>query len=638
MKFYKLSAKLFICSLMLVLEINMVKAQLSFNTNGQNIKSPKSWDIRLVDLNGDSKPDAVFGSEVWLNDGTGFFTKSDIYTGKGLFPGFADLNGDGFVDILNNDSIFINDGKFHFSFLKKLISDISMYKSVLADINNDGNTDIISCSQTSDRILLNDGNVNFINTGKSLGGWAQAAYSFGDINGDGFTDIYVAIPHTPPNGSHTPNLIWLGNGKGDFTQKQHDIPGAESRDVILADFEGNGSLDLYVSDASSSGMFFINDGKGNFINSGQKLGNHVGAAKAADFNRDGCLDLFICTGDGTGITGNGGPGTVWINNGHGHFTDCKVRLQLDNSNSVAADIADINKDGRTDIVVAKVKLDARKGYVAIPSAVEIWINTLFQCNYLNEMKPGNIPLLFGSGIVSVAGENTHAVAFSPDGSSLIFSRYPEKKSYIMRFTNNQWSNPVEAFFEGKEACFSPYGDKIYYYKEPGNIYYNEIINKEWGSSISMDSTINTPDMEYYPSVAYDGTLFFSRGMSWNSSKIMYSILNNGVYSSPIDIGLPVNNGGALHAFVAPDKSYMIFNSPRKGSYTKLDLWITFHNPDGSWTEPQNLGQLINSDADAILCPTITPDGKYLFFTRLTFSNSTGNVYWISTDFIDSFKH
>jgi Tol biopolymer transport system component len=350
------------------------------------------------------------------------------------------------------------------------------------------------------------------------------------------------------------------------------------------------------------------------------------------------LDLFICTGDGTGITGIGGPGTVWLNNGHGHFTDSKVRLQLDNSNSVAADIADLNKDGRTDIVVAKVKLDSRKGYVAIPSAVEIWINTLFQCNYLNEMKPGNIPLLFGSGIVSVAGENTHALAFSPDGSSLIFSRYPEKKSYIMRFTNNQWSNPVEAFFEGKEACFSPYGDKIYYYKEPGDICYNEKTNKEWGSSISMDSTINSPDMEYYPSVAYDGTLFFSRGMNWNSSKIMYSNLTDGTYSSPIDIGLPVNNGGALHAFIAPDKSYMIFNSPRKGSYTKLDLWLTFHNIDGSWTDPQNLGKLINSEADAILCPTITPDGKYLFFTKLTFSNSTGNVYWVSTDFIGSFKH
>lgn len=638
MKYYKLSTGLFICFLLLALQVNIVNAQLSFITNAQNIRSSKSWDIRLVDLNGDSIPDAVFGTEVWLNDGIGNFTKSGIYVGAGLYPSFADLNGDGFVDILNNDSLFINDGTFHFYFSKKLVSDIPMYKSVLADINNDGYIDIISCSQRSDRILLNDGKGNFINTSKSLGGWAQATYAIGDINGDGFTDIYVAIPHTPPNGGHTPNLIWLGDGKENFTQKTHDIPGAECRDVILTDFNGDGSLDLYLSDAASSGMIFINDGKGNFANSGQKLGSHVGAVKAADFDNDGHLDLFICSGDGKGVIGNGVPSTVWLGDGHGHFTDSKVRLQSENSNSIAVDVADINKDGKPDAVVVKVKLDAHNGYAAIPSPVEIWLNTKFLCNYLNEPKPGKIPVLFGSGKVSVDGENTHALAFYPEGSIMIFSRYPEKKSYIMSYTDNQWSNPVEAFFNGKEACFSPYGDKVYYYKEPGDIYCNEKIEKGWGSSIFMDSRINSSNMEYYPSITYDGTLFFSRGLDWNDSRIMFSILKNGTYSSPIDIGLPVNNGGALHAFVAPDKSYMIFNSPRKGSYTKLDLWITFHNGDGSWTDPLNLGKEINSNADAILCPTITPDGKYMFFTKLTFSNNTGNVYWVSTDFIDSFKH
>jgi|WetSurMetagenome_2_1015567.scaffolds.fasta_scaffold02919_8 hypothetical protein len=632
------SVRLFICMVLIALPFTLVNAQVSFITNGQNIRSSKSWDVSLVDLNGDSTPDAVFGGEVWLNDGAGRFAKSGISAGAGLYPGFADLNGDGFVDILNNDSIFLNDGSFHFRFSKKLTSDISMYKSVLADINNDCFTDIISCSMTSDRILLNDGKGGFINTGKSLGGWAQATYAVGDINGDGFTDIYAAIPHTPPNGGHTPNLIWLGDGKGNFTQRTHDIPGAESRGVILADFNGDHCLDLYISDAASSGMILINDSKGNFNNSGQKFGSHVNSVKTADFNNDGNPDLFICSGDGKGVTGNGSPATVWLGDGHGHFTDSMIRLQSDNSNSIAVDVADINKDGRSDAVVVKVKLDAKKGYVAVPCPVEIWLNNKFSCNYLNEPKPGKVPVLFGPGKISVNGENTHALSFSPDGSTIIFSRYPEKKSYIMSCKDGLWSDPAEAFFRGKEACFSPYGDKVFYYKEPGDIYYNEKTENGWGGPMYIDSTINTPDMEYYPSVTYDGTLFFSRGVSWDNSKIMFSVIKNGAYSSPSDIGLPVNNGGALHAWVAPDKSYMIFNSPRKGSYTKLDLWISFHNADGSWTDPQNLGKEINSGGDAILCPTVTPDGKYMFFTRLTFSNGTGNVYWVSTDFIDSLKH
>jgi len=199
----------------------------------------------------------------------------------------------------------------------------------------------------------------------------------------------------------------------------------------------------------------------------------------------------------------------------------------------------------------------------------------FACNYLNEPKPSKTPILFGKGVVSVEGENTHACTFSPDGNMLIFSRYPEGKSYIMMFANDQWTNPTEAFFTGKETSFSADGKKVFYYKSDGDIYYNEKTESGWGNSISVGTAINTPGstmdvIEYYPSVTDDGTLFFSRNGKWTEGRIMYSTYSNGQYNAPVDIGLPVNTGGALHEYVAPDKSYMIFNSPQAGSYTGLD--------------------------------------------------------------------
>lgn len=143
-------------------------------------------------------------------------------------------------------------------------------------------------------------------------------------------------------------------------------------------------------------------------------------------------------------------------------------------------------------------------------------------------------------------------------------------------------------------------------------------------------------MEYYPSITNDGTLFFSRNGNWSEGRIMYSTLKDGKYTTPIDIGLPLNKGGASHAYVAPDKSYMIFNSPREGSYTKFDLWISFCIADDSWTIPQNLGKTINSGGEAILCPTVTPDGRFIFFTRLQ-QDGTGHVYWVSSKIIDVLK-
>jgi len=261
--------------------------------------------------------------------------------------------------------------------------------------------------------------------------------------------------------------------------------------------------------------------------------------------------------------------------------------------------------------------------------------TPFVCDYLGETPPGDEPKVFAPGRVSVDGKNTHAVQFSSDGRSLIFSRYPDKTSFRMTRGASGWSEAQETSFRGKEVSFDPQQGRLFYYDE-GDLFFVRVADGRFSEPTRLPASINTPEIEYYPSVTAKGHLYFSRVGQWDAARVQMAGLKGDGFADPVDVGAPINVGGASHAFVSPDESYMLFNSPRTGSYTRNDIWISFRKPDGSWGAPVNLGPRVNRDAMAVLCPTASPDGKYLFFTRLR-ENGTGYVYWVSARVIDEIR-
>jgi hypothetical protein len=256
-------------------------------------------------------------------------------------------------------------------------------------------------------------------------------------------------------------------------------------------------------------------------------------------------------------------------------------------------------------------------------------------DYLGQAPPGDEPKVFAKGTVSVDGKNTHAVQFSPDGRLLLFSRYPDKTSFRMVLSESGWSHPEPTSFTGKEVSFDPVLKRLFYYDQ-GDLHFVRYGPDGFSSPTKLPATINTAGTEYYPSITAQRNLYFSRAGKWSDARIQVARLQDEGFGDPVDLGEPINAGGALHAFVSPDESYMLFNSPRAGSHTQCDIWVSFRNQDGSWGKPVNLGERINRDAQAVLCPTVSPDGKYLFFTRLQ-ENGTGYVYWASTHVLDEVR-
>ncbi len=97
--------------------------------------------------------------------------------------------------------------------------------------------------------------------------------------------------------------------------------------------------------------------------------------------------------------------------------------------------------------------------------------------------------------------------------------------------------------------------------------------------------------------------------------------------------IPVKKGNlkGCHPGIAPDKSFMVFYSIRPGarSGTETDLYLTLQQPDGSWTKPRHMGPRANSGYYEFGA-RISPDKKYLFFTRSTgwSSKCAADIYWV----------
>jgi hypothetical protein len=260
--------------------------------------------------------------------------------------------------------------------------------------------------------------------------------------------------------------------------------------------------------------------------------------------------------------------------------------------------------------------------------------------YLGQTPPGSTPTIFAPNIISISGRREKVITFSPDGQCLFFSYgiWPNCKTMIMEYKNNRWSKPEIASFSKTrsvdEPIFSPDGKRIYYYayNSPNSvggadICYSVRNDSTWSEPINVGNSLNTSSDEYHPCVVNDSSIYFE-----NTSGVMYrSQYINGSYQPKTMLPSPITHSSAWgDCYVSPDESYIIFTSSRSGGFGGNDDYISYRLADGSWTNPRNLGNKINTSANES-GGDITADGKYLMFWR------NDDIYWVSASFIDSIK-
>ena len=107
---------------------------------------------------------------------------------------------------------------------------------------------------------------------------------------------------------------------------------------------------------------------------------------------------------------------------------------------------------------------------------------------------------------------------------------------------------------------------------------------------------------------------------------------SGEYKIPVLVSEELNpkyTGG--HPFISPDETYIVFASgDLEDTFGSNDLYIGYKDTNGVWSDPINLGNLINGEKGD-MCPIVSFDEKYLFFVK---HDNAFNVYWVKADFIN----
>ena len=258
-------------------------------------------------------------------------------------------------------------------------------------------------------------------------------------------------------------------------------------------------------------------------------------------------------------------------------------------------------------------------------------------DYFGQTPPGDSAIVFAPGIISLANRYNQNGVFSPDGKEFCFtvtnSGWTKCDMYYSQIENDEWLTPQLAnFITGViwDPIFTPDGNNIVYsYSE--DLWSLEHENDTWGNPLKIDSPVNSSSPEFSPSVALNGTIYF---FSRRTMDIYFADKEDGLYKEVNKVMSPINDFDDREPFIAAYGSYLLFTSfNRTDQLGQGDLYISYWT-NNRWTNPKNLGAKINSSF-VEYSPNVTPDGRYLLFSRRY--NSSSDIFWVSTSFIDSLR-
>ena len=266
--------------------------------------------------------------------------------------------------------------------------------------------------------------------------------------------------------------------------------------------------------------------------------------------------------------------------------------------------------------------------------------------YFSQKPPGLTPEVFATDKVSISGRFESTISFSPDLKEMYFDAKHEGQAsqiYFSKLIDDTWTTIKKANFtkghkkEEMHPFVSPNGNRVYFTAfdsifSDERIWYINRLENSWSDAIKLNSTVNS-DKVFFGNHAKKGGLYY---FNLSKFKTYYAFNKDDKFIEPKEVEIDFGH----HAFISPNNDYLLVTARNheKENRNDNDIYVYFKNHDENWSKPINLGTTVNTNLSE-KTPSISPDGKYLFFGRDERNIEPGlsNIYWVSTEIIEKLR-
>jgi hypothetical protein len=262
--------------------------------------------------------------------------------------------------------------------------------------------------------------------------------------------------------------------------------------------------------------------------------------------------------------------------------------------------------------------------------------------YLGQDPPGNVPKKFAPDILVDKGMMILGrIAITHDGRDIIYDQAPAmygtKDSVVksVEFDGHVWCAPHVLKFSHfvQDPTLALDEKHLLFMNEYGDSVRSERTEQGWsepqpflkGKNFMLYNLMPVLSGDYY--LGTNGS--WGKPGDWNSARFSKaSVSGTDIFVQ--DLGTPLNDPGFNGDFyVAPDESYMVVSANETPDF-ECELFISFRHSDGTWSKPVSLGRRINDGPAHRWGAFVSPEGKYLFYTRGTEKGGCA-IYWVRFD-------